>query len=142
MTQDVLPDPNSEYGARVRKRLTEDMTIWLTTTGKDGTPQPNPVCFLWDGAGSVLIYNRADAARLTHIRNRPRVALNFDTNQGGDVVVLTGAAELVEAPPANENPDYMAKYAELAARISSDEESFAKAYPVPLRVTFTKVRGF
>jgi len=142
MAQDVLPDANSEYGARVRDRLTTDKTVWLTTIGKDGTPQPNPVWFLWDGADSVLIYNRADAARLNHIRNRPRVALNFDSTQGGNVVVLTGTAELVEAPPSNENPEYQAKYAAAAARISGDAESFARAYPVPLRVTFTKVRGF
>ena len=142
MAQDVLPEANSEFGARVRGRLTDEKTIWLTTTGKDGTPQPNPVWFLWDGADSVLIYNRADAARLGHIRNRPQVALNFDTDHGGNVVVLTGTAELIEAPLAHQNPGYLAKYAADAARISGDTEAFAQAYPVALRVTFARSRGF
>jgi hypothetical protein len=28
------------YGERVRRRLTDETTIWLTTVGRDGTPQP------------------------------------------------------------------------------------------------------
>ncbi len=43
----------SLYGERVRRRLTGEMTIWLTTVGRDGTPQPNPVGFLWDGGDSL-----------------------------------------------------------------------------------------
>ena len=34
-------------------RLTGEMTIWLTTVGRDGTPQPNPAGFLWDGGDSL-----------------------------------------------------------------------------------------
>ncbi len=30
------------YDERVRRQLTGEMTIWLTTVGRDGTPQPNP----------------------------------------------------------------------------------------------------
>ena len=30
------------YGERLRRRLTGEMTIWLTTVGRDDTPQPNP----------------------------------------------------------------------------------------------------
>jgi len=41
------------YGERVRRRLTGEMTIWLTRVGRDGTPQPNPVGFGWDGGDSL-----------------------------------------------------------------------------------------
>ena len=41
------------YGERVRWRLTGEMTIWLTTVGRDGTPQPNPAGFGWDGGDSL-----------------------------------------------------------------------------------------
>ena len=41
------------YGERVRRRLTGEMTIWLTTVGRDGTPQPNPAGFGWDGGDSL-----------------------------------------------------------------------------------------
>jgi PPOX class probable F420-dependent enzyme len=65
---DVIPDPGSAYGERVRRRLTSEMAIWLTTTGRDGTPQPNPVGFVWDGGDTVLVYSQAGARRLDNIR--------------------------------------------------------------------------
>ena len=40
-------------GERVRRRLTGEMTTWLTTVGRAGTPQPDPVGFLWDGGDSL-----------------------------------------------------------------------------------------
>lgn len=86
---DVLPDESSTFGQRVRARLRDESLIWLTTTGADGTPQPNPVWFLWDGADTLIVYNRADARRHEHVAVRPRVSLNLDGNgQGGDIVVL------------------------------------------------------
>ena len=45
----VLPDPATPFGACVAQRLREDAVIWLTTVAANGTPQPNPVWFLWDG---------------------------------------------------------------------------------------------
>src|SRR6478609_6474665 len=42
----VIPD--TEFGARVRQRLQDETLIWFTTTSADGTPQPNPVWFLWE----------------------------------------------------------------------------------------------
>jgi len=41
------------YGERVRRRLTGEMTIWLRTAGRDGTPQPNPAGFGCDGGDSL-----------------------------------------------------------------------------------------
>ena len=42
----VLPDPGTEFGARVARRLHEDAIAWLTLTDQAGTPQPAPVWFL------------------------------------------------------------------------------------------------
>src|SRR5438034_9956157 len=112
MPENVLPDPTTLFGQRVRARLHDEMVIWLTTVGQDGTPQPNPVWFLWDDDDGFLVYNRADAARMQHVRSRPRVSMSFDGNgKGGDIVVFTGPAEQVEGVPApHEHPDYLAKY--------------------------------
>ena len=44
--------PAGPLGGRVRRRLTGQMTIWLTTDGRDGTPQPNPAGFGGDGGDS------------------------------------------------------------------------------------------
>lgn len=143
MSADVLPAAGSLFGDRVRQRLRDELVMWLTTTGADGTPQPNPVWFLWTDPSSFLVYNRADAHRLAHLAARPRVALHFDGNgRGGDIVVFTGHAEITEAPPADEHPDYLAKYGEQMVRVSGSPREFAEAYPVPLLVRVDRVRGF
>lgn len=142
MSADLLPDPATDFGARVRERLANDHTIWLTTVGKDGTPQPNPVWFLLEG-DELLIYNIASANRLVHIRQRPRVSLNFDSDKGDDIVVIIGEArDASDAPPPHENPAYVTKYGDAMVRISGSLEKFAAVYHVGMRVKMTKVRGF
>lgn len=139
----VLPDPASPFGERVRHRLHEERVVWLTTVGRNGTPQPNPVWFVWDGATSVLIYNRPDAKRLEHIRGNPRVALHFDGNRrGGDIIVLTGRADILgRATPPHEADDYVGKYRNDMVRVSGTLEAFSAAYPAELRVELTRIRG-
>jgi PPOX class probable F420-dependent enzyme len=138
----VLPDPSTPFGERALNRLNTELVIWLTTVGKDGTPQPNPVWFLLDN-DSLLIYNRPDANRINHIKIRPQVALNLDGNgQGGDIIVATGTASLVDdVPPCDELPAYLAKYGDNMTRVAGSPENFAKAYPVAMRIAISKVRG-
>ncbi len=60
------------YGERVRRRLTGEMTTWLTTAGRDGTPQPNPAGFGWDGGDSLVKFAERFSVpvpiRLTRVR--------------------------------------------------------------------------
>jgi PPOX class probable F420-dependent enzyme len=142
MTSNVLPDPSTPFGERVRRRLRDELIVWLTTVGDDGSPQPNPVWFLWD-AESCLVYNRVDAHRLRHVRARPQVTLNFDGDgTGGDIVVVVGRAEPSPGePPCHEVPGYVAKYGERMTAIAGSPEGFNAAFPVPLRVHPLKVRG-
>lgn len=142
MANDIFPDPSTTAGKRVRERLSGEIVLWLTTVGADGTPQPNPVWFLWEGGDSILTYNRADANRVTHVKHRPRVSLNFDGNGGGgDIVVMTGEAELLEDfPPADQYKPYADKYAEQTRRSFGGVENFARKYPVPMRIRITRVR--
>ncbi len=137
-------DTSTEFGARVARRLREEEVVWLTTVRRDGTPQPTPVWFLWDGGDSVLIYSRPNQQKERNIASNPRVALHFDGNgKGGDIVVLTGTAALVEdAPPARENRVYVQKYDAAITRIGMDRDSFADAYSQAIRVTLTALRGF
>jgi PPOX class probable F420-dependent enzyme len=143
MADDQLPDPETPLGKAVRERLASEPLIWLTTIGKDGTPQPNPVWFLHDG-DDILIYNVASANRLVHIRQRPRVSLNFNSDDnGGSVVVITGEARLApDELPANEHPAYVAKYAQPMANVSGSADKFAATYNVAMRIDIGKVRGF
>lgn len=70
-------DLTTEFGQRVIRRLAEEHLIWLTTVSSDGTPQPRPVWFLWDGE-TFLIYSKSNTYKLNHIVRRPQVALNLD----------------------------------------------------------------
>lgn len=143
MASFTLPDPSTPFGARVAEHLRDDIVAWLTTVSGDGTPQPNPIWFLWDGE-SFLVYTLANAARLRNIARNPRVALNFDGNRrGGDIVVITGTAQLTPGePPASQNPTYLAKYGSRIDREFHDPEAFSEEYSVPFRVTPLAIRGF
>ena len=143
MTGAWLPDPDTDYGRRVRERLESDVVIWYTSVGRDGTPQPNPVWFLLEEDG-ILVYNRPRAARVAHARARGRVALHFDSNgTGGNSVIFTGTAEVVEgAPTPDRHPAYVARYSARMERVSGSLEKFGRDYPVLLRVTPERTRGF
>ena len=137
------PDPTSEFGARVARRLHDEEVAWLTVVDDRGRPQPAPIWFLWDGE-TALIYSDRRARRLSHLRARPDVALHFDGNgEGGDIVVLTGTvAEAPDAPAVPDHPDYLAKYGD---RITNGPwgaaEVFAETFGGPLRFRPTHVRG-
>jgi PPOX class probable F420-dependent enzyme len=139
----VLPDPASPFGARVRQRLRDEQVIWLTTVADDGTPQPNPVWFLWQD-DAIVIYNKRGARRLDYLRARPRVALHLNCDaRGADVIILTGRAEFVDdAAPPHAVPAYLDKYGRGMTRVSGSPEAFSQMYPTAVRVRPTRVRGF
>ena len=136
-------DTTTPFGERAQRRLRDERVAWLTTTSDDGTPQPVPVWFLWDGADSFLIYSKPGTAKLRNIAARPRVSLHLDGNgEGGDVVVVLGGASLTDDPPADALPAYVEKYAAFIARNGWTPASFAAEYSVPLRIAATRLRGF
>ena len=139
----MVIDPNTEFGKKVIYRLNEEDVIWLTTVSSDGTPQPNPVWFLWDGE-SILIYTRPEYKKVANLRNRSRVSLNFDaTESGEDVVVFNGTAEFaLEAPPVNENPAYVEKYRRGLSMLGSSPEKMGAEYSTAILVRPDKVRGW
>ena len=139
----MFSDLSSEFGGRVASRLRNEQVIWLTTVGRTGTPQPNPVWFLWDGE-AFLIYTQPTAYKLRNLRHNPRVALHFDSGEDGeDVIVFTGTAILDEsAPLAYNNPPYLEKYRDGIASIEMTPESMGGSYSVAIRVKPDKVRGF
>lgn len=136
-------DLSTEFGARVAKRLQDERIVWLTTTSADGTPQPNPVWFLWNG-DNVLIFSVPNQAKLANIERNPRVSLNFNSNDwGGEIAVITGAASVDPAgPSAAERDAYSTKYADGMQSIGLTADAFLAKYSVPIRVTPEKLRGF
>jgi PPOX class probable F420-dependent enzyme len=143
MADSGLPDFSTAFGQRVQRRLREEQVIWLTTVGRDGTPQPNPVGFLFQDDHSILIYNMVNAIRLRHVADRPRDALHFDADgTGGGIVVCTGTARRADdVPPPHQNPAFLAKYGDSLLRVSADAEEFGTRFGVPLRIEITRARG-
>lgn len=135
-------DESTEFGARAASRLREEMVVWMTAVTPAGAPVPRPVWFIWDGAGTVVMYSRPQL-RIRNLEGNPRVTLNFDGDGGGgDIVVLSGQAVVDrELRAANEYPEYLAKYDDHIARIGMTPDTFARAYSVPVRIELTKLQG-
>jgi PPOX class probable F420-dependent enzyme len=135
-------DASTDSGARAARHLQDDQVVWLTTVGPDGTPQPSPVWFLWDG-DTALIYSQPATPKLRNIGQRPRVSLNFNcTPNGGDVVILTGDA-WVDSGAATDSLDaaYTDKYADGIRSIGMTPDAFVQEYSVAIRVRPTSLRS-
>jgi len=136
-------DESTEFGARVARHLREETVVWLTTVTPSGAPLPRPVGFLWDGGKNVSVYSQP-GARIRNIGRNPKVTLNFrgDAN-GGDIVVLSGTAEVDDSgPSAAEDAAWVAKYATAWERFEMTAESFAQRFNVPVRIRISAVHGF
>jgi PPOX class probable F420-dependent enzyme len=139
----ITIDNSSGFGARIARQLGDELVLWLTTVGKSGTPAPNPVWFLWNGE-QILVFSQAGKAKLHNIASNPRVSLNFNaTHTGGDVGVISGEAVIDEKPATDEElAAYASKYAEGLAGLDMTPEQFHRDYPVLVRITPDKLRGF
>ena len=135
-------DLTGDFGERVARRLEEEEIIWMTTTDRNLVPQPRPVWFLWNGE-TILIFSRANAAKVRHIVGHPQIALNFNsTSTGSNIVVILGDARTVESVPEAEQSAYLDKYAEGIERINLTRDSFLVVYGTAISVNPTKLRGF
>jgi PPOX class probable F420-dependent enzyme len=135
-------DESTEFGARVARRLRDEIVVWMTTVTPAGVPVPRPVWFVWDGGDSVLMYSQPKT-RIRNLEANPRVSLHFDGDgEGGDIVFLSGTAEVDRAaPPAHEHREYLTKYERHIARLGMSEPAFAEAYSVPVRIRVARVGG-
>lgn len=131
-----------EFGARVARHLREDMIVWLTTVTPSGAPLPRPVGFLWDGDQNVSVYSQP-GARIRNIVCNPKVTLNFGGDgNGGDIVILSGTAEVDEsAPSAAEHPAWVAKYGNEFERFGMTTDSYSQRFSVPVRIRISAVQG-
>lgn len=138
----VLPPADTEYGARIRRRLAEERVIWLSTVSEGGSPEPNPVWFLWEDEGFTLLNDRA-SRRVANVTARPRVTLHFDGGpRGRDIAVFRGRAEVLPvASDAFASPGYFAKYAADIDQIMGGRDRFLHSHPTVIRVRPDAVRG-
>lgn len=135
-------DFTTSTGKRALERLQHDEVVWLTTVDSKGRPQPNPVWFVWEDE-TFLIYTTPDAARLKNMAKRPGVSLHFNSDAGGnDIVVFVGEAHMEpSAPPADQHALYSKKYREGIKSLGMLPPLYSKRYSVAFRVIPTKMRS-
>jgi PPOX class probable F420-dependent enzyme len=125
----------AELSERDRTRLQEEQAVWLVTVAPDGTPQPTPVWFVWDGS-TFLIYSQPGKPKLRNIASNPNVALHFNADEEGEqVFALSGTATLDPSAPAIlDNPVYLEKYEQGIPSIGMTPETVSAEYSQPIRV--------
>ena len=129
-----------EITPHIAQRLQNEQVVWLTTVSADGTPQPNPVWFIWKD-GSFVIYTRPYSAKVKNMLRNNRVSINLEGAEllGGDVVIFTGVAE-VTFSPAQPRPEYQYKYAEAIQAFGFETSGYFDVYSTEIRMTPDKVR--
>ena len=136
-------DETTEFGAHAARRLREDIIGWLTTVTAEGAPRPIPIWFLWDGGRSVLLYSRPEKRKLANIAGNPHVSLNLDSDGiDADIVICWGEIHVSDDPPADEVPQYIAKYAERIEALGWTPDGFAADFSVPLRIALSRIHGW
>ena len=136
-------DLSSEFGVRAVDRLEAQTVAWLTTVSTDGTPQPNPVWYLWND-GWFLIFSQPNQAKLKNIARHPRASLNLEAVDGDHVTVFTGAAELIDRAAVDQEllDRYAARYAQGMAGIKMTRAEYEATYTAVIRFTPEKLRGW
>ena len=124
-----------ELTEQIERHLAGDQIVWLTTVTPTGRPAPRPVWFLWNGT-DVVIYSMPDAAKIKHVAANGHVTLNFNcTPGGGDVVVISGQAEVVNgAPMPSAVPSLLDKYRDTIVAMGYSQEWYDR-YSTAIRVT-------
>ena len=135
-------DEGTEFGARVARRLREELVVWLTTVTPAGAPLPRPVGFLWEGGEVVSMYSQP-GTRVRNIAANPKVTLNFDGDgRGGDIVVLSGTAGVdADGPAADANAAWLDKYGAQIEQIGMSPATYAARFSVPVRIRLTRLDG-
>lgn len=136
-------DVTTESGKHAEQRLRSDLIAWLTTVGSGGRPYTVPVWFLWEGR-TILIFSQPQKQKVRNLRKNAYVTLALDgTDEGGDVVVVEGTAELLNDPDVSATLDaFKEKYKAQFQSMGSTPEAMAADYSQAIRVTPTKFRSW
>jgi PPOX class probable F420-dependent enzyme len=127
-----------ELTQEVSRRLESDHYGWLTTVARSGQPVPRLVWFYFDG-NEVTVYSQPNAAKVRHLRERPRVSLNLDSDGNGGGVVAIGGTARIDATDVDCRQDdrYWAKYEQDAARFGLTEA--IAGYSTRLKISIDKI---
>jgi PPOX class probable F420-dependent enzyme len=132
-----------ERRSRVETRLSTNLMAWLTTVSPAGRPDSVPVWFLVRDDDTILLYSQPGKAKLRNIDANPHVSLGLDvTDIGRDIIRFEGTAvRAADQPPADQVPEYAAKYAERIGAIFGTVERFAAAFSEAIVITPTRLHA-
>jgi PPOX class probable F420-dependent enzyme len=141
-TMPITIDTSTEFGAQVARRLNDDRIGWVTTMRPDGTPQPAPIWFHWDGE-TFLVMSEPTSRRVYNLAANPKASLHFNCDDdGGNVVVFTGEAKTSTTMPPKERLDaYFTKYEAGLKQIEMTREDLLKTYSTAIYLTPVRVTG-
>lgn len=131
-----------ELTKQVQDHLANDEIAWLTTVTPGGRPAPRPVWFAWDGS-ACTVYSQPHGAKLRHIAANDQVSLHFNsTADGGDVVVISGRAEVLsDAPLPSAVGGLMDKYLGRIQAMGNTPEWY-DSYSTAIRITPDRAWAF
>jgi PPOX class probable F420-dependent enzyme len=124
-----------ELTGQIERHLRDDKIVWLTTVTPAGRPAPRPVWFVWDGE-HITIYSEPNVAKLRHIAGNDQVSLHFNcTPGGGDVVVMSGRAKVLDgAPLPSAFPGMLEKYLDTIHGMGYTQEWY-DSYSTAIRIS-------
>jgi len=134
----------AERRQHVEDRLRSNLIAWLTTVRPDGQPDSVPVWFLVREDETILVYTRPKKMKLRNISANPKVTLGLDvTDIGRDIIRIEGvAARADDVPPADQQPQYAAKYAERIGAMFGTPRQFAELFSEALIITPRRLRDY
>jgi len=123
----------------VSRRLESDRYGWLTTVATSGQPVPRLVWFFFDG-NQLTVYSMPNAAKVAHIKARPRISFNLDSDGNGSGVIVVGGEASIDAVDTDPIADgrYQAKYHDYALSMGMTEE-FLAAFNTRIKISIDKV---
>lgn len=132
-------DLSNPKDAHVDARLRSEPIIWLSSVRPDGRPHLVPVWFFWNGE-TITIFSQPNTQKLRNLQHNPQVMLALEAaDQGGDVVMIEGKAELLgTSMQTMNNPEYVQKYDALIKRMDATPEEMAASYSEVIRITPTR----
>jgi PPOX class probable F420-dependent enzyme len=125
---------------RVEGRLRHNLIAWLTSVRPDGQPVTTPVWFLYREDDTILVFSQPGSAKFRNITSNPKVSLVLDVSDlGRNIVRVEGTAVASEESPADQQPAYLAKYAERIGALFDTPEKFAALFSSSIIITPTKL---
>ncbi|GCE26129.1 hypothetical protein KDA_16130 [Dictyobacter alpinus] len=123
----------------IDQRLRQELIIWLGSVKSNGRPHLVPVWFLWDGS-QIIILSQPGNQKIRNIQHNAHVSLALETvNDGEDIIVIEGDAQLVDSPLDEKTiQDYATKYAPKLQGMGWNIETMSKDYSQVITIKPTK----